>query len=100
MSNLKRDELRVIVCFAGIAGLFIQLLAQTFMNATVGQGLTGSFVTLVALSIGDAAWERYASKRGPSDPPQSDELPPGIPTRPPSDRSRDQSDISSLTVAA
>lgn len=100
MSNLKRDELRVIVCFAGIAGLFIQLLAQTFLGATVGAGLTGSFVTLVSLAIGDAAWERYASKRGPSDPLPPDESPPGIPTRPPSDRSRDQSDISSPAVAA
>lgn len=68
MTKLKRDELRVIVCFAGIFGLFFQLLAQTFLGAEVGQGLTGSFVTLVTLAIADSAWEKFTGKRGPSDP--------------------------------
>lgn len=69
MSNLNRDQLRVVVCFAGIFGLFVQLIAQSFFGAEVGAGLTGTFGTLATLPVVDSAVERYSSKRGPTDPP-------------------------------
>lgn len=69
MSAFSRDQLRVIVCFAGIFGLFVQLIAQSFFGAEVGAGLTGTFGTLATLPVVDSAVERYSSKRGPTDPP-------------------------------
>ena len=69
MGAFSRDELRVIVCFAGIFGLFVQLIAQSFFGAEVGAGLTGTFGTLATLPVVDSAVERYSSKRGPGDPP-------------------------------
>lgn len=69
MSNFTRDELRVIVCFAGIFGLFVQLLAQTIFGAEVAAGLTGTFGTLATLPVVDSAVEKFAGKRGPTDPP-------------------------------
>ena len=86
MSNLNRDQLRVVVCFAGLFGLFVQLLAQTFFGAEVGSGLTGTFGTLATLPVVDGAVERYTAKRGPGppDPPQdgpsSGSPPPAPPT--------------------
>lgn len=68
----SRDELRVIVVFAGIAGLFFQLVGQTVFDATAGPSLTTAFVTIIGFAIGDAVWERYSAKRGPSDPPPPD----------------------------
>lgn len=102
MSKLKRDELRVIVCFAGIAGLFFQLIAQTVFGAVIGSGLTGSFVTLVTVAIGDAAWERYTTKRGtdpelPSSPPKEPSSSPTTQQRP--NGQRERAEIESLAVA-
>lgn len=87
MSTLNRDQLRVVVCFAGLFGLFVQLLAQTFFGAEVGAGLTGTFGTLATLPVVDGAVERYSAKRGPGPPdppspggPSSGDLPPVRPT--------------------
>lgn len=105
MRNFSRDELRVVVCFAGIAGLFFQLLAQTVLGAEVGQGLTGAFVTLATLPLADAALEKFSSKRGPTDPPDS---PPPAPPESTSEgikrrsdiQHQERSDFESLMVAA
>ena len=103
MSNLDRDRLRVIVCFAGLFGLFFQLIAETVFGASVGSGLTGTFGTLATLPWLDSAIERYSQKRGPADPPDPpsppspmshDQAPPR-PSDPPTERSR----IESLAVA-
>lgn len=104
MDRFSRDELRVIVCFAGIAGLFFQLIAQTVFGADVSSGLTGGFITLSTLPVVDSAWEKFSSKRGPTDPPE----PPSSST-PESQRERitrrsdeqhsERSDFESLAVA-
>ena len=85
MSTLNRDQLRVIVCFAGIFGLLVQLFAQTFFGAEIGAGLTGTFGTLATLPIVDGAAERYLSKRDPGDPGDPPDGP-SPPTRDPSSR--------------
>ena len=108
MSNLDRDRLRVIVCFAGLFGLFFQLFAETVFGATIGAGLTGTFGTLATLPVVDSAVERYSSKRQgpPPDPSEPPSLPPP-PTYPevtatqppPSDPPQEHSRIESLAVA-
>ena len=76
MSDLNRDQLRVVVCFAGIFGLFFQLVAETVFGASVGAGLTGTFGTLATLPVVDGAVERYTAKRDPGGPPDGP-TPPG-----------------------
>lgn len=107
MGAFSRDQLRVIVCFAGIFGLFFQLVAETVFGASIGAGLTGTFGTLATLPFVDSAVEKFSSKRGPSDPddPPSSQLPtsPEIqqPTEPQQSAPHpERSDVSLLVVAA
>ena len=103
MSNLNRDQLRVVVCFAGIFGLFFQLVAETVFGASVGAGLTGTFGTLATLPVVDGAVERYTAKRDPGEPPDGPSPPGGgfTPTRQlRSEQRPDDSDIRLWAVAA
>lgn len=105
MSRFSRDELRVVVCFAGIFGLIFQLIAQTLFGAEIGAGLTGTFGTLATLPVVDSAVERYSTKRGPADPPDD---PPPVEeestseriTRRSDEQQRERSNIELLVAAA
>lgn len=96
----------MIVCFAGIFGLFVQLIAQSFFGAEVGAGLTGTFGTLATLPVVDSAVERFSTKRGPNDPP--DDPPPPVPdetgseriTRRSDEQQRERSGMDLLVAAA
>ena len=106
MGSLDRERLRVIVCFAGLFGLFFQLVAETVFGASIGAGLTGTFGTLATLPFVDSAVEKFSSKRGPTDPPPGgpsqsagDSTPPP-PEPPPTERRRERHDIESLAVVA
>lgn len=105
MSNLDRDRLRVIVCFAGLFGLFFQLIAETVFGATIGGGLTGTFGTLATLPVVDSAVEKFSTKRGPADPGDPPSPPP--PTshdpaapRPPDEQPHDNSGVRFSVVVA
>lgn len=101
MSKFKRDELRVVVVFGCLGGLLVQLVAETFLGLTIGQGLTNSFVTLIVAAIADSAWEKFSEKRGPSDDPPSRPPSKELPSsRPPNnERRHERSDIESLAIA-
>lgn len=99
MNRFSRDELRVVVCFAGIFGLIFQLIAQTLFGAEIGAGLTGTFGTLATLPVVDSAVERYSTKRGPTDPPDD---PPPVEriTRRSDEQQLERSNIELLVAAA
>lgn len=66
MDRFRRDELLVIVCFAGVVGLFLQLAFQS-LGLPTKDVLTGAFITLATIPFVGAAAERWWSKRGPDD---------------------------------
>ena len=95
----------MIVCFAGIFGLFVQLIAQSFFGAEVGAGLTGTFGTLATLPVVDSAVEKFSTKRGPANPGDPPSPPP--PTsqdpaapRPPDEQPHDSSGVRFSVVVA
>ena len=69
MDRFKLDELLVVICFAGISGLFLQLILSAVGIDTPG-GYTGAFVTLATAPVGIAAGSKVLSKR--DDPPDDD----------------------------
>ena len=95
MSDLSRDQLRVVICFGGLLGLFVQLLAQTFLSVDPGATLTGVFGTLATLPVADSAFEKFSSKRGdppgPSDPKEETSV---------TQRRRDERDRIDYMIAA